>query len=328
MSITILKPGIMSSVQDLGRWGYQQYGVPVSGAMDKVSASLANIICGNDENEAVIEFTLHGGSILFNEDRVCAFTGGGCRIFADEQELSFNRLLYIPAFTVLQTKPSAIGCRAYLAVAGGLDVKKQMGSVSTYATSGIGGVKGRNLKTGDILSFKKTDRAFDTTTMKTIAGELRASHWQVPDLIGLDQKQSDIHVVAGPEFDHFDEATRNIFFESTFTIGLQSNRMGYRLDGEKILMKEKHEMVSTPVAAGIIQVTHEGSPIILMADAQTTGGYPRIARVCSTDMVRLAQMRPGVKIRFSQISEEESLRRYDELTNKIKILKSGITFPR
>jgi antagonist of KipI len=327
MSITILKPGIMSSVQDLGRWGYQQYGVPIGGAMDKFSAALTNIICGNDENEGVIEMTLHGASILFNEDKFCAFTGGGCRVFAEEMELPFNRLLYIPALTMLETKPSATGCRSYFAVAGGFDIRKQMGSVSTYAASGIGGMNGRYLKSGDMLSFKKINPSFDLNALKTISGNLRVSHWQVPDLIGMDQQSSDIYVLAGPEYDRFDEASKNKFFASTFTIGLQSNRMGYRLEGEKILMKEKHEMVSTPVTSGIIQVTHEGDPIILMADAQTTGGYPRIARVCSTDIARLAQMRPGEQFRFLQITEEESQIRYDQIANKIKKLKSGIVFP-
>lgn len=322
MSITILKPGIMSSVQDLGRWGYQQYGVPVSGAMDKISAAVANIICGNDENEGVIEWTLHGTSVLFNEDSFCAFTGGGCKVYADEQELPFNRLLFIPAFTVLQTKPSATGCRAYLAVAGGFDIKKQMESVSTYAASGIGGMNGNYLKTGDILSFNQSDRSFDLSSMKFLNEKIKISNWQVPDLLGIDQKKSDIQVIAGPEFDRFDEESRNTFFASTFRIGLQSNRMGYRLEGQKILLREKFEMVSTPVAAGIIQITHEGDPIILMADAQTTGGYPRIARVCSTDIATLAQMRPGVKIQFKEIKENESdmmNRKYFEVTKKIKI---------
>ena len=321
MSITILKPGIMSSVQDLGRWGYQQYGVPVSGAMDKISASIANIICGNDENEPLIEMTLHGSSIQFNEPALCAFTGGGCSLYLEGLELPFNRLLYVPAFSIIHTKPSTKGCRAYLAVASGFDVKHQLGSASTFAASGIGGLNGRNLKTGDIISFKKSNRSFDLTALKIVSGELRMSNWQVPDMMGMEEKINTIHVVAGPEHDRFDEASINTFYQSIFTIGLQSNRMGYRLEGEKLLLKEKYEMVSTPVTAGIIQVTHEGDPIILMADAQTTGGYPRIARVCSTDIARLAQMRPGMKIRFKEVTVAESEKlnkKVLEVVNKIK----------
>ena len=305
MSVTILKPGIMSSVQDLGRWGFQQYGVPVGGAMDKLSASLANIICGNDENEAVIEMTLHGTSILFNENTYCSFTGGGCKVYVDGIELPFNRLLHIPAFSLINTQPAATGCRTYFAVTGGLDIPKTMGSASTYVPSGIGGIKGRNLIKGDILHFKKRDHSIPSSSMKILGNKIHASHWQVPDIFMHEQDHEVIHVVPGLEYDLFDEASRIRFFQSSYTIGLQSNRMGYRLEGEKLLMKEKNEMVSTPVATGIIQITHDGTPIILMADAQTTGGYPRIARVCSVDISKLAQMKTGTKILFQEIDEYE-----------------------
>jgi len=321
MSITIFKPGIMSSVQDLGRWGYQQYGVPISGTMDKISASLANIICGNDENEAVIEMTLHGSSMAFNESSFCSFTGGGCTLYIENHELPFNKLLHIPACTTLETKPSPEGCRAYLAVSGGFEIEKKMESASTYAVSQLGGINGRNLKTGDMLSFKKANRSFDLSSMKTLFNEIRVSHWQVPNNLGVGEKINSIHVVAGPEYDRFDEASKNKFFQSTFTIGMKSNRMGYRLEGEKLLLKEKQELVSTPVTAGIIQVTHEGDPIILMADAQTTGGYPRIARVCSVDIARLAQLRPGSMIQFKEITENESLLMRDKVAEMLKKIK-------
>jgi antagonist of KipI len=327
MSVTILKPGIMSSVQDLGRWGFQQHGVPVGGAMDKLSASLANIICGNDEKEAVIEMTLQGTSILFNENTHCAFTGGGCKVYVDDVELPFNRLLFIPAYSIITTQPAATGCRTYLAVAGGWDIPKTMGSASTYVPSGIGGVKGRNLITGDILPFKKREQTIPSSSMKLLGNKIHASHWQVPDVFAHEQYPDIVHVLPGPEFDLFQTSSQEKLFESSFTISSQSNRMGYRLEAEKLLMKEKQEMVSTPVASGIIQVTHDGTPIILMADAQTTGGYPRIARVCSADMSKLAQKRPGEKIGFRQINEEESLHRYNELRRTLNRVKIGIEMP-
>jgi antagonist of KipI len=163
--------------------------------------------------------------------------------------------------------------------------------------------------------------------MKILGNKIHASHWQVPDIFMHEQDHKVIRVVPGPEYDLFDEASRITFFQSSYTIGLQSNRMGYRLEGEKLLMKEKNEMVSTPVATGIIQITHDGTPIILMADAQTTGGYPRIARVCSADMSKLAQKRPGEKIRFCQINEEESLQRNNEQKRNINKLKTVIKIP-
>jgi len=150
------------------------------------------------------------------------------------------------------------------------------------------------------------------------------SHWQVLNNLGVGEKINSIHVVAGPEYDRFDEASKNKFFQSTFTIGMKSNRMGYRLEGEKLMLKEKQELVSTPVTAGIIQVTHEGDPIILMADAQTTGGYPRIARVCSVDIARLAQLRPGSMIQFKEITENESLLMRDKVAEVLKKIKFSV----
>jgi len=271
MSITILKPGMMSSVQDLGRWGFQQYGVPIGGAMDKVSATLANIICGNDENEAVIEMTLHGTSIMFNEAAFCAIVGGGCKAYIDDVELPFNRLLWIPAFSIIKTTANLQGCRSYLSVSGGFNVKKIMGSSSTYTPSGIGGINGRNLITGDMLAFKREQNLHAASNLHMLPSGVGISHWHTADLVEVTANVAIVHAIKGPEFDRFNAASQEDIFNSMFTISSQSNRMGYRLEGKKFMLEHKTEMVSTAVTAGIVQVTHEGDPIILMADAQTTG---------------------------------------------------------
>ena len=239
MSITILKPGMMSSVQDLGRWGFQQFGVPIGGAMDKVSASLANMICGNDDNEAGIEMTLAG----------------------------------------------------------------------TSAPSGIGGINGSNLFTGDMLAFKCEQNLHAASNLHMLPNGIGISPWQTADLNAAASEITIVHAIKGPEFDLFNSASQKNFFTSEFTISSRSNRMGYRLEGKKFTLEQKTEMISTAVTAGIVQVTHEGDPIILMADAQTTGGYPRIARVCAADISLLAQTRPGVKIQLREIGEEEGLMR-------------------
>ena len=301
MSITIIKPGISSSIQDLGRWGYQQFGVPIGGAMDKVSASLANAICGNDEHEAVIEMTLHGTRILLNEPTYCAIVGGGCKAYIDEVELPFNRLLHIPAQSIINTKADASGCRSYFAVAGGLNIKIEMGSASTYVPSGIGGVYGRDLKTGDVIQFKKNDLTIKTDSFTTLAKNIEVSQWEMTGLKPLNDSPATIGVLRGPEYDWFDNSSQATFFNTAYTISSQSNRIGYRLEGEQLELNKKFEMVSTPITSGIIQVTNEGNPIILMADAQTIGGYPRIARVCSADIPLLGQLRPGEKVRFSEV---------------------------
>jgi antagonist of KipI len=324
MSITILKPGIMSSLQDLGRWGFQQYGVPIGGAMDKVTAALANIICGNDENEAVIEMTLHGTSIMFNEAAFCAIVGGGCKTYIDDVELPFNRLLWIPAFSIIKTTASIQGCRSYLAVGGGFNVKKVMDSASTYAPSGIGGRNGRNLITGDMLAFKREQDLQTASNLHMLPNGVGMSHWHTADLVVSTPDIATVHAIKGPEFDLFNSSSQENIFNSMFTISSQSNRMGYRLEGKKFMLEHKAEMVSTAVTAGIVQVTHEGDPIILMADAQTTGGYPRIARVCAADISLLAQCRPGTKIQFKEIGEEESLMRYNRIVDAMRRVKVGL----
>lgn len=325
MSITILKPGMMSSLQDLGRWGFQQFGVPIGGAMDKVSATLANIICGNDENEAVIEMTLHGASFMFNEAACCAIVGGGCQAFAgDDVELPFNRLLWIPAFTIIRTTVNPQGCRSYLAVGGGFHVKKVLGSASTYAPSGIGGLDGRNLATGDMLSFKHEQDLKATSNLKMLPSGVGISHWHTADLVEATPDVAIVHAIKGPEFDLFNSASQKNIFTSLFTISSQSNRMGYRLEGKKFTLEQQSEMVSTAVTAGIVQVTHEGDPIILMADAQTTGGYPRIARICAADISLLAQTRPGVKIQFKEIGEEGGVLRFNKIVEAMKRVKVGL----
>ena len=324
MSITILKPGMMSSVQDLGRWGFQQFGVPIGGAMDKVSAALANIICGNDENEAVIEMTLHGTSIMFNEAAFCAIVGGGCKAYIDDVELPFNRLLWIPAFSIIKTTANLHGCRSYLAVSGGFDVKKVLGSVSTYTPSGIGGINGRNLITGDMLAFKGEQNLHAASNLHMLPNGVGISQWHTADLVAPTPEIATVHAIKGPEFDCFNTASQENIFNSILTISSQSNRMGYRLEGNKFILKQKTEMVSTAVTTGIVQVTHEGDPIILMADAQTTGGYPRIARVCSADLPVLAQCKPGTKIQFREIGEGESLMRYNRMVEGMKRVKLGL----
>ncbi len=317
----------MSSLQDLGRWGFQQFGVPIGGAMDKVTAALANIICGNDENEAVIEMTLHGTSIMFNEAAFCAIVGGGCKTYIDDVELPFNRLLWIPAFSIIKTTASIQGCRSYLAVGGGFNVKKVMDSASTYAPSGIGGINGRNLITGDMLAFKREQNLHAASNLHTLPNGVGISHWHTADLVEVKANVAIVYAIKGPEFDRFNSASQENIFNAVFTISSQSNRMGYRLEGKKFMLEHKTEMVSTAVTAGIVQVTHEGDPIILMADAQTTGGYPRIARICAADISLLAQTRPGSKISFKEIGEEESASRCIDLSRSMKKLKNGIGMP-
>ena len=300
MSITIIKPGISCSIQDLGRWGYQQFGVPIGGAMDTFSATTANRVCGNDDDEAVLECTLHGLEMKCNETLSFALTGGGARITINGAAVAYNRLIKVVAGSILKLHPDPIGCRTYIAFVGGLKIEKELGSASTYASSQLGGYKGRNLEAGDELALKKNNIETDLSKDIIINEDgFGISKWkaQVSELPHL-QDLVEITCEKGPEWELFDEVSQAQFFNQLFTIAPQSNRMGYRIEGATLSLKEKIELISTAVTRGIVQVTNEGHPIILMADAQTIGGYPRIARVSSKDISLLAQCRPGMRVRF------------------------------
>lgn len=300
MSITIIKPGISCSIQDLGRWGYQQFGVPIGGAMDAISTTTANRICGNDDEKAVLECTLHGLEIKYNETISFALTGGGAKATVNGETVAYNRLIKVVTGSVLKLHPDPYGCRTYIAIAGGLKIEKELGSTSTYISSQLGGYKGRNLEAGDELILNKSSVEIGPSKDIIInENGFGISKWkaqvnQFPHL----QDVVEINYEKGPEWQLFDEVSQAQFFNQPFTIAPQSNRMGYRLDGVTLSLQEKTELISTAVTRGIIQVTNEGHPIILMADAQTIGGYPRITRVCSKDMSLLAQCRPGMRLRF------------------------------
>jgi len=300
MSITIIKPGISCSIQDLGRWGFQQYGVPIGGAMDRDAARTANRLCENDDNDAVLECALHGLEIQFNETICFSLTGGGAKATINSIVVSYNRLIKVIAGSTLKLHPDAYGCRTYIAFAGGLNIKKELGSASTYVASALGGMDGRNIIAGDELKINK-DRKEPHLAKDFVIDQngFGVSKWKAQvDTLPHVNDIVEISCVPGPEWEFFDETSQSSFKNQTFTIAAQSNRMGYRMEGALLSLKEKTELVSTAVTRGIVQVTNQGHPIILMADAQTIGGYPRIARIASDDLSKLAQCRPGMKINF------------------------------
>jgi antagonist of KipI len=300
MSITIIKPGISTSIQDLGRWGFQQYGVPIGGVMDRDAAKTANRLCENDDDEAVLECALHGLEIQFKTTVCFALTGGGARATLNGVDVGYNRLIKVIAGSTLKLHPDAYGCRTYIAFAGGMNIKKELGSASTYVASALGGIDGRNIIAGDELKINKDNK--NPHAAKDIVIDQNGfgvSKWKAQvDPLPHVNEVVEISSVPGPEWEMFDETSQVLFTNQTFTIGAQSNRMGYRMEGATLSLKEKTELVSTAVTRGIVQVTNQGHPIILMADAQTIGGYPRIARIASADLSKLAQCRPGMKLKL------------------------------
>lgn len=289
MGIKVLLPGALTTVQDLGRFGYQQFGIPCSGVMDQRAYRTANALLENKHNEAVLELTLFGGSYQFEETTVIAITGADMYPAINGTPCPMYRPVLVPAGGTLSFGMAKSGCRTYLAVSGGIDVPEVMGSRSTNMKCKIGGYQGRALLAGDVLPIGAIRTPYEYLEGK------RAEAPDYPcDLV--------IRVIEGPQADCFSGNGISAFYHSTYTVSEQSDRMGCRLTGPAIESKNGTDIISDGIVFGSIQVTSSGMPIILLADRQTTGGYAKIATVCTADLPLLAQAKPGDTIRFRAIS--------------------------
>jgi antagonist of KipI len=327
MQIRIIKPGLLSTIQDMGRDLYLSQAVPVSGAMDSLSARIANKAVGNTDNEAVIEFTYADAAFIVETDLLIAYAGDGAILKVDDKKLPPERPIYIPAGTIIKLTNMPTGCRTYLTVAGGWDVPDVLGSKSTYLTAGFGGLEGRAFKACDELNNGKL---LSNITQKII-GKLKADHinytkWSIPRQLLLPADRKSIRVVAANEFDWFDKQSIVGFLSTAYVIGQRSNRMGYHLEGATIDRIKKDELLSTAVTPGTIQITGNGSMVLLMADCQTTGGYPRIAQVAAVDIPLCAQLKPGDAIYFKQINRDEAEMLYLERERDLQRLTTAVHY--
>ncbi|MDF9840758.1 MULTISPECIES: biotin-dependent carboxyltransferase family protein [unclassified Paenibacillus] len=329
MSISVLQPGMLTSIQDLGRYGYQKYGVIVSGAMDTYSLRTANLLVGNDEAEAALEMTLMGPSLLIKNDTLLAITGGDLSPVIDKQPVPMWRPLYVKGGSVLEFGACKSGCRAYLAVAGGYHIPAVMGSKSTYLRAGIGGYEGRALKEGDELALEtmgeKSKRLM--RSLQKSAGEdtLASTPWYAGGSILKHAGDILVRVTRGSQFERFDDVSRNRLYSEPFQITPQSDRMGYRLSGPALQLEEPFEMISEGVCLGTVQVPPDGNPIILLADRQTVGGYPSIAQVAVVDIALIAQMKPGQKLAFQEITAREAEKLYLDRERDMEEMRSAIS---
>ena len=290
MSITVLNPGLLTTVQDQGRIGYQQFGVSVSGVMDPRSASLANILVGNDEKEAVLECTMMGPHLQFDKANCIAITGGDLMPTLDGKPIPNYTAVKVEAGQVLKFTMPKTGCRAFIAFAGGLDIPEVMGSRSTYMKAKIGGVEGRKLVKGDVIGFRAPKAELKNMNFRSMASEF------VP------RKEYTVRVVLGPQDDYFTDAGIETFLSQVYTVTAEFDRMGCRLEGAAIQHKDGGDIISDGIAFGAIQVPSSGQPIIMLGDRQTTGGYTKIANVISADFRILAQLKQGDKVRFEKVS--------------------------
>lgn len=312
MTIQVSKPGLLTTIQDSGRFGYQKYGVIVGGAMDPTAYRIANMLVGNDASAASLEITVMGPTLTFHEPALIAICGADFGPVISGEELPMWRPVWVEAGRTLRFGAAKRGVRAYLAIAGGLSVPKPMNSYSTYLRAGIGGLEGRALKAGDGLqTYPMNERNRGLVDRLKREPGTAASYvsvpWQVSrELIPPYRLNPVVRVLPGKQYDSFAPASRADLLREPFTVQPQSDRMGYRLSGAELRLQQPEELLSEPVTFGTIQVPADGQPIVLMADRQTTGGYHKIAQVISADLPLLAQAQIGSRISFKLVGMEEA----------------------
>lgn len=305
--LNIIRAGLQTTVQDQGRNGLRGQGVSLGGALDAPALYAANLLVGNRGTDAGLEVTLGECTVEFTRDGWMALTGAGCDAYLDKQRIWTGWNYPVRAGQRLVLHRPKRGMRSYLAVSGGIDVPKVLDSRSTDLTGGFGGLDGRKLKDGDVLPL----------------GEVR----HVPQKSqGIKQLlfNNYIRVLPGPEYQEFSPEEQEFFWRTPWHLSPQSNRMGYRLNGHSLRRNSSREMFAHGLLPGVIQVPHGGQPIVLMADAQTTGGYPRIACVIEADLYHLAQIRLGEPIHFIRCTLAEAQQAYKEQKIYLRQLERGL----
>jgi KipI family sensor histidine kinase inhibitor len=289
----VMKPGLLTTVQDEGRFGYLKYGIPISGAMDTFSFVLANLLVGNDPNDSCLETTLVGPELQAMAETQIAITGGDSSPQINGRDVPMWHTLKLQKGDKVSLGKMESGCRAYVSVRGGINAVLVLGSRSTYLRGGFGGINGRPLKAGDVV--EGPDMPF-----------LQAERALPEELKPQFKNHFTISVVLGPQDDMFTEQGLNTFLSCQYKVTLEADRMGYRLQGPLIEHKAEAEIVSDALLPGAVQVPKNGQPIVIMRDAQTTGGYPKIAVAPTSDVSLLGQARPNDTVEFSAITMSEA----------------------
>jgi antagonist of KipI len=305
MTIRVLRAGMLTCVQDLGRYGYAHLGISPAGAADAVSFRLANMLVGNAEDAPALEMTVIGGHFIFEKPAVVAITGADVS-FQCSSKLPMWEAVEIAAGAEINCGPLANGVRSYLAVRGGVAVPAILGSSSTQLSGAFGGFKGRALKNGDLLETGASGAGSRVRLIKREA------------VLEINQT-GPIRVTKGPQCDWFSDETHQTFLSTTFKVTQQSNRAGLRLAGADIRAQRTDELLTEGVSLGAVQVPSNGQPIILFVDQQATGGYPKIANVIAADLHRVGQMRPADDVQFELVevgTALELLREQERLIRK------------
>ncbi|VFR78029.1 Allophanate hydrolase 2 subunit 2 [plant metagenome] len=302
--IKVLKPGMLSTFQDLGRHGSQHLGIPVAGAMDAAAHRLANLLAGNEADCATLEITLTGPLLCFESAACIALAGADLGATLNGKPLPPHRPVLAQSGDLLAFGARVSGTRAYLAIRGGCALDRMMGSDSTYLRSGFGGFQGRALAKGDAIRLNHPIRLKDAEL-----AALDAALWEqritLPAAVRTPERDT-VRVTEGSQWEAFTPESRAALLAHPFRISPQSERMGYRLKGPSLAMTQPTQQLSEAISFGTVQVPSGGDPIVLMADRQTTGGYPKIAQVIQVDLPLLGQLGPGDTVRFAAVTLAEA----------------------
>ena len=319
MTATVFHAGFLTSVQDLGRTGYRQFGVSLAGALDVFALRVANLIVRNDESAAVLEITFGGLRLQFADERIVAWCGGDFDVQIGSRSLPAGHATRLQACEELKFGRPQIGCRCWLAISGGVDVPIALGSRSTDLRANFGGFGGRALRDGDVLQLGARPGS-------QIPATERISSWSASKPWSQTAVSTPVlRFVRGAAWDLFNDVTIQRFTSEVFAVSTDSDRMGVRLEGPELRRDNDVDLISEAVAPGTIQVPSSGKPILLLGDCQTIGGYPKIAHVITVDLGIAAQLRAGDHVRFSEVSLADAHRLLLERESELKRFRIGLS---
>ncbi len=315
MGFVVEQPGILTTVQDEGRYGYEQFGMSPSGPMDLESFHIANLLVGNPKGESALELTIMGPTLRFTKANVVAVTGAPLSPKLNGESCPMNQAFSVSEGDELALGAVQGGCRAYVAFAGGLDVPEVMGSRTTALQNKVGGFQGRRLEKGDEIGFRAPAAALPHMERRRVERKVETAPVR------------EIRVILGPQEDRFTKEGIDTFLSGTYTVTKDFNRMGCRLEGPVIAHKEDGNIISDGMVTGAIQVPTAGQPIIMLAERQTVGGYTKIATVISADLPSVGQCKAGDQIRFRAVEVAEAHRILREKARELEALTERINAP-
>ncbi len=325
MSVVIIKQGLLDTIQDAGRFGFQHLGINTSGSMDLIAASIANMLAANKRDAPVIELHFPASSFLFQQDCLIALSGADFNPVINDEPISMNTPVMISKEAVLKFIQLSKGSRCYFAIHGEWEIDLWLNSYSTNLKASAGGYTGRALKKNDVIDVKKSKIKILTESFgPNLKSNVILALPIKADISNLYAETNIIRCTTGNEYDWLSNDEKNKFQSSLFQISLQSDRMGYRLQGEALEGRKDQQLLSSAVTRGTIQLLPSGQLIILMADHQTTGGYPKIAHVISSDFPKLAQMQPNENVQFTLITHAQAEEAFIQQQEYLQQLEDSI----